>query len=327
MLQKVIWFLKCFKRALSYRSFWNVNDWLKLMLMEYQIPFEQSERQYQLYEKKYAMYNNYIKEHFAKYRMIDYQGCKPTRNDINNQNIWVCWLQGEDAMPDIVKVCYRNLIKYRNGHNVILITWNNLFDYLDISSTIIDKVGKGMSFTAFSDYVRLNLLSIYGGLWIDATFYVTAPIDNTIFQTRFFSIKNNVRKNDVVCRYLWAVNFVYNSGDNEFMRHIRNMFCFFWEMNKKPINYLFMDYCYEYERTVNNDFDNLLKRMPYTNEHSHQLRLNFNKPFNTMLLKHWMSDTSLFKLSYKGLLKENIYTQEGEETLTFYGYVIKQLKQ
>lgn len=224
-------------------------------------------------------------------------------------------------MPDVVKICYRNLLNNRNGHNVILLTWNNLRDYLEISPTIKSKIGKGMSFASFSDFIRLNLLCYYGGLWIDATFYVTVPIKESIFHTNFYSIKNNVCKNDVVCRYRWAVNFVYCNQNNEIIRHIRNLFCTFWEKNKKPINYLFIDYCFEYERTVNRNFDELLDQMPCSNEYSHEIRKNFNQPFNQKLLDKWMNDTYLFKLSYKGNLIE--VTKDGRES--FYGHILNNI--
>lgn len=318
MYGKIIWFVKCFKRGLRYRSFWKLKDWLELVKIEYKVKFSQGENLYQLYEKKYSMYNNYISKYYAPYRLLDYQGCKPMRTDIDDQNIWVCWLQGEDSMPDIVRTCYHNLKIYSNGHNIILLTCNNLYDYLEITPAILSKVGKGLSFTAFSDYIRLNLLSLYGGLWVDATFYITAPLDESIFHTKFYSIKNNVHKNDVVCRYRWAVNFVYCNKNNEIIRHIRNLFCAFWEKNEQPLNYLFMDYCFEYERTVNKDFDELLKQMPSSNEHSHEIRINFNQPFNQELFDKWISDTYLFKLSYKGNLIEA--TKDGRET--FYGHIL-----
>lgn len=317
MRNKIIWLLKCIKRNVRTISFWSYPNFIRLVCLDYKIHYADEKVQYELFEIKHQIMLNYIKDNYEKYRLAVYEGCKPVRMDLDDQNIWILWLQGEESMPEVVRVCYSNIKKYSNGHNVILLTNDNLGEYLLINQNIKNKVGKCLSYTAFSDYVRLNLLSLYGGLWIDATFFITQPLDEGIFRSEFFSIKNNILKNDVVCRYKWAVNFMYFKCNSQIITHVRNMFCAFWENNSKPINYLFIDYCFEYERNMNAEFDKLLSNLPYTNEHSHQIRLNFNKAFDEKEYENWLSNTSLFKLSYKGnLQKESI----GGE-LSYYGYI------
>lgn len=321
MFKKATWLLKCIKRNIRVRQFWSLSDLVRIIYYDFRRPYTTGRTLYELNESRHQMMIDFIKNNYEEYRLTNYEGCKPARTDINDKNIWVLWLQGEASMPDVVKVCYKNLKKNANGHNVILLTNDNLEDYLCISPKIRNKVGKSLSYTAFSDFVRLNLLSFYGGLWVDATFFITHPLDESIFNTDFFSIKNKVNNNAIVCRYKWAVNFMFFPQNSAIVAHVRNIFCAFWDKNDKPINYLFIDYCFEYERLHNNKFDSLIESLPYSNEYSHQIRLNFNDSFNQTKYDSWLKDTSLFKLSYKGDLRE--VTKEGN--LTYYGFIIKQL--
>lgn len=310
--------LRFLKRLYSSHSFFGWDGYIKLVNLHCQALSSDENKRWNANEAIHLMMRNYIDNNWSQYRIQKYQGCKAKRSDIDDQNIWVCWLQGEDHMPDVVRICYKRLKKYSNGHRVILITWENLNEYLEISPIIKEKIGKELSFMAFSDYLRLNLLSIYGGLWIDSTFYITAPLDESIFHTKFFSIKNNIKSNAIVCRYLWAVNFVYCEKNCEYIQHIRNLFSTFWEKSKKSVNYLFIDYCFEFERLSNPEFDKYLTEMPYSNEHSHEIREHYNDTYSEDVWNKWTSNTTLFKLSYKGLLK----TETSDGKMTNYGYVL-----
>lgn len=95
------------------------------------------------------------------------------------------------------------------------------------------------------------------------------------------------------------------------------MFATYWETHNVPMDYLLIDYCFELESRLNSDFNEMLNNLPITNMDSHEIRINFNEPFNANKWKKWLSTTTCFKLSYKGELKKNV---DGE--LTFYGYVV-----
>lgn len=314
---KWVLYLKNVKHLYNKKNFFGIAGYLWFINMHFKKNEASGKMLWGLNEKLHHAMYEYVYENLSQYRHSDYEICRK-KQELDDQNIWVCWLQGEDHMPDVVKACYKSLKNNSNGHNVILITNDNLNNYLEIPESIYHKVGKGMSFAHFSDYIRLNLLALYGGLWVDSTFFVTKPIDTEIFNTEFFSIKNDVHDNGIVCRYLWAVNFVYSKAKNEIMTHIRNMFCAFWENNNRPIDYLLMDYLFEYERLSNPHFNDILENMPYSNEDSHKIRENFNKIYREDQWKSWLSSTSLFKLTYKGDFIR--VTPSGE--LTYYGKIL-----
>lgn len=99
----------------------------------------------------------------------------------NQAPIWVCWWQGENAMPPIVQSCFQSLCSHAGNHLVHLITQENISKYVTIPDYILRKVQEGkISFTHFSDILRMCLLYEHGGLWIDATVYVSQPIPEKV---------------------------------------------------------------------------------------------------------------------------------------------------
>lgn len=310
------------KHAFPCRSFWSTKEYIRLFYLNLMKHYAKGQHLYDIHEQIHSLILGYIDQNLSQYRLQQHPYCKGVKNNLDDQNIWVCWFQGETSMPPIVKVCYEQLKKNCNGHKIILITLDNLSEYLDISPRIMDKVGTSLPLTPFSDYIRLNLLSIYGGLWIDSTFLITKPLDENIFKTEFFSIKNDNTDNSIVCRYKWAVNFVYCKKDFAPIQHIRNLFSAFWLNSEKSLNYLLVDYCFEYERVSNRQFDDVLESMQYSNEDSHEIRIHFNDAYDKSQWNKWLKNTSLFKLTYKGRLEEHTVT--GDET--YYGHMINLLQ-
>ena len=66
------------------------------------------------------------------------------------KQIWICWLQGEEQMPEIVKKCYASVKTFAPDYTITLITNDNLFDYVTLPDHIVQKFRKGtFTFTHF----------------------------------------------------------------------------------------------------------------------------------------------------------------------------------
>ena len=86
--------------------------------------------------------------------------------------VWFCWMQGLDSAPKVVNVCYHSLKKNLKGKEIIVITNENIHDYVTFPDFIEEKFKKGIIPMAhYTDMLRLELLIRYGGTWIDATVY------------------------------------------------------------------------------------------------------------------------------------------------------------
>lgn len=113
------------------------------------------------------------------------------RNKTNNSKyIWVLWLQGEDKMPEIVKLCIKSIKKFApKDKEVVVLTNKNIDQYIEFPEYILKRVKDvKITLTHFSDMVRFELLERYGGLWVDSTILTTSPIPECYFNTNLYSI-------------------------------------------------------------------------------------------------------------------------------------------
>lgn len=116
--------------------------------------------------------NEYFDKTFKEY-LENYKVTKDIEegNKEYSNNIWICWFQGIEDAPEIVKTCV-NSIKNNSGvHNVVILTDDNYRNYVDIPDIIEKRRKEGIiSRTAFSDILRMCLLAKHGGMWLDSTF-------------------------------------------------------------------------------------------------------------------------------------------------------------
>ncbi len=113
----------------------------------------------------------------------------PEENPIHddaNEKIYTMWLQGEDKAPPLVQACFASIRKYCSQELVIL-DENTIFDYITLPEVIVQKYKAGKIARAhFADICRVELLYRHGGIWLDSTAFVTAPIPQWIIDQDFF---------------------------------------------------------------------------------------------------------------------------------------------
>ncbi len=97
---------------------------------------------------------------------------------VGAKRIWFLWYQGKNNMPEIVNMCYQSWCQMNKDFDVILLDKNNLKKYLELDQRI--ERNKNLSIQALSDIIRINLLSLHGGIWVDATCYCMRPINSWI---------------------------------------------------------------------------------------------------------------------------------------------------
>ena len=104
---------------------------------------------------------------------IDSYAAEPCVNSAKHSNkIWVCWLQGMDAAPFIIQKCYKSLRHNITGREIVLLTEENYREYISFPDYIEEKIASGaITKTHLTDLMRIELLTSYGGTWIDATVF------------------------------------------------------------------------------------------------------------------------------------------------------------
>lgn len=219
-------------------------------------------------------------------------------NRPSNPTIWVCWLQGEDKMPIIPKICLNSIRANANGRNVIVLTADNYSEYVTIPKHIVEAYNSGkLKHAHFADIIRMNILAQRGGLWLDATMLVTRPIPDEIFDYPFFSIKTK-EEGAYVSKCRWAVFCLGAWEKNALLSIVSEAFSEYLKKTNIFIDYFmfdqFIDILYQKESAVREWIDSI----PMNNEQTH--KMSISKKFGKDEWELLTSETYLFKLSWKG---------------------------
>lgn len=102
------------------------------------------------------------------------------------ERVFSLWLQGEEQAPASVKACFESMRRHTDME-VVVVDENSLSDWISIPDYITSKWKSGkISNAHFSDICRIELLLRHGGIWFDATDFVTGPIPKLIMDSDFF---------------------------------------------------------------------------------------------------------------------------------------------
>lgn len=113
---------------------------------------------------------------------------KPQNADVSPEpeRAFSIWFQGEENAPALVKSCFRSMRRHLEQELVVL-DENTLFDWIKLPDYVVRKWKEGkIPHTQFSDICRVELLYTHGGIWLDATDFVTAPVPQYIMDEDVF---------------------------------------------------------------------------------------------------------------------------------------------
>ena len=174
--------------------------------------------------------------------------------------VFTLWLQGEDNAPAIVKACFRSMRRHLRQELVIL-DQTNLFDWIDLPDYIIDKWKKGIIGPAhFSDLCRVELLFQHGGIWLDSTAFVTAPIPKEIEDTDFFVYKSGHKLGGW---FAFIQNcFIGAKKGNPLLAVWRHAMHLYWKYENHALNYYIHQLLFEFVTIHNKVASDRFSLMP-----------------------------------------------------------------
>lgn len=255
-------------------------------------------KKYQKLLKSYTVSKNELKEHPP------------------NKVVWICWLQGLENAPIEVKCCYKSVCRYFVNWEIVLINSDNFERYTDFPDYIIDKWHGGIiSNTHFSDLLRVELLTLHGGLWLDATVLCSGTIPEYICDSNLFfyqCLKPGLDGHSIRVSS-WLIYAVCN---NNILSAVRSMLLSYW----KKENYLIDYYLLHHFLTIAMEyFPEEMSRIPkIPNDLSHILLLELFEPYDYKRYQLMKQFTSFHKLSYK-FTRTDI-----EKKRTFYEHIIRE---
>lgn len=214
--------------------------------------------------------------------------------------VWVCWFQGMDQAPDLVKKCYQSLQENLTDREIILLTSENIQEYVEFPDYIFDKWKKGqITHTHMTDLLRLELLIKYGGMWIDATVLCTSKrdripdyfFDSDLFLYQTFKPGRDGQAQPVSS---WLISAKSN---NKILQMTRYLCYEYWKKNNEMVDYfLFHDFLVISLEHNKEEWEQIV---PRDNAAPHYLLLRLFDEYNEKMWNAIKEQAPFHKLTYK----------------------------
>lgn len=227
----------------------------------------------------------------------EYQDALP--HETSNK-IWICWFQGLENAPELVKKCVESIKENLPSKEVIIITSDNLSDYVDFPDYILEKWKNGqITHTHMTDLLRLELLIRYGGTWMDATVLCSDKEDNipSYFLDSdlfFFQSLKPGRDGHSHINSSW---FITAKSNNKYLMACRYLCYEYWKNHDDMVDYFllhdFMAICSEHYPNVQKSI------IPRDNATPHILLLRLFDQYDEEMWNAIKAQTPFHKLTYK----------------------------
>ena len=234
--------------------------------------------------------------------------------------IWQYWGQGlsKDDVPEVVQICFDSIDKYKGEYQVIRLCDENISEYIDFPQFVIDKYISGTFGKAhFSDLVRLALLYTYGGVWLDATILLTAPLEDMFKNNDWFMYQRDWNQEDkkqwrrtYAYYFSWNRKFkvrllnsiIYSKKKTEVIADLYNMLLYYWKTADNVKDYFFFQIL----------FTQYMERFPERNCNivsdclPNMLQMYITGSYRKYDISEILKRISIHKLSYKTVTAENL---------------------
>lgn len=236
------------------------------------------------------------KKHLQKFD-AEYKDCEHKSSD----KVWVCWFQGLESAPELVKKCYQSLVDNLGAtHEIVLITEENIFDYTRFPDYIIEKWKSGIiTHTHMTDLLRLELLITHGGMWVDATVYCSSPdIPEYMTKSDLFFFQCLKPGRDGHCNYIssWLMSA---KSQNKILRAAQYLLYAYWKEQNAMWDYFLL---HDFIAIVLDRYPDDWKRVvPRDNATPHILLLRLFDGYDEVLWNAVKAQTCFHKLSYKNI--------------------------
>ena len=263
---------------------------------------------------------------------------------LNKPVIWQFWDPvNHDDTPEIVKASLDSVRKFKpEDYDLVVLDLETISEYIELPDFLYDRINTpGFSFAFFTDLLRLCLLCSYGGIWIDATVYLLAPIDERLLSKEFFMFQRTECPDDD--EYWEKRNPDYFSWDSDFKVNSLNSFIVakkgfetaevlkdillnYWSDNCSSSSYFIFQIIFD---CLINDYG--LKNCQLESDvNPHLMARCLGHPYSEQLLREIISKSSIQKLTYvqnqvPGTMYEHLISEKnyqlaptsGAENVTF----------
>ncbi|MBQ9334680.1 MAG: hypothetical protein IJS12_10140 [Lachnospiraceae bacterium] len=222
----------------------------------------------------------------------------------DSDTIWTCWLQGEEQAPDVVKTCIGSLRKL--GRNVVVLTEENIPEYVAIPDYILQKRAQGIiNNTHFSDILRVALLSERGGTWIDATVFISdQTLIGEVMENYPLFAYSFVMRDSISDCMLFDSWFLHSVSANPIILDVRDMLYEYWEKEDSLMHYFLFHLTFSIACRRHPEWNDAIPI--FSLEPCHLLQHEMLAPYDELRWRHIMQCSGVHKLTYKYDTNANI---------------------
>ncbi len=236
--------------------------------------------------------------------------------------VWICRWHGLENAPDLVKKCVESIRRHfpDSMADIRIITFENYMRYVEFSQNVVDKFNSGkITEECLSDILQAQLLYRYGGLWIDASYFITDDrAQELLTRTGFYCQKSGKSDCDDIIRGRWSWDLIMGNAGFELFGFVMEAFELYLASDSEFQDYFTVDYfiaiAYDNIQSVRNAID----VCPVNNPRFLELSEISNRIFCKERFDKISRDTYAFKMNCReDYRKSNIAGQP-----TFFGKII-----
>ena len=280
-------------------------------------------------QEKLASYWRIVIDQYADKKIQKYDIPPIKKELVGKKIIWQYWGQGLENLPEMVEICFSSVDSHAHDYQVIRITDENINEYIKLPEFVDDKRKNGIFRPVFfSDLLRVALLSVYGGVWLDASVLLTDSIPKEYTKYNFFMYSRDPNspnrswgEDDTHFYFNWRDEFkvkhlssiMFSKPNSLIAKTLTDLLLFYWENENKIEYYFFFQVMInELKESQTIDFD-----FPIIDDtHPHLLQLKMKNFFSEDEYKRIISQTGMHKLTIHEAFREYRFAKQ-----TYYGYL------
>ncbi len=243
-----------------------------------------------------------LTKYFAKKYLPNIESIEQKEITVESpETLWQFWSNPiERETPEIVKSCLASAEKFKGNFEHTILNNTTFENYSDLPDFVMEKFRNGhINYAHFADLLRLNLLKNHGGMWLDATGYMTDFVPRQIINEDFFVFLTGEK-----------TGFPYSYMQNCFIRAKKGSalctmwyeLCLeFWKKETKYLDYFQHQLLFKALVSNNSTAKELFIKMPHLSEDGIQGLVGKNL-FQKFNIQEWeqIKKASFFqKTSYK----------------------------
>lgn len=257
----------------------------------------------------YRRVNRYLEPYLPFVKSLKLTGKKIADTDIRRDNkIFSIWFQGEENAPRLVKACFQRLRQFY-GDRVVILDNDTLWEWVTLPEYIKEKWERKKIVPAnFSDICRVALLHQHGGMWFDATDYLTSRVPQWIEDSDLFIYMEGGR----ITPYTFIQScFMRGVKGNELLGGVLELIYEYWKKENKAVDYFLFHFLFRFLVENNEEAAEIFERMPKVNQDpTHNLWFKYlTEPYSDETFRRATEGTFFQKTTFKS--KQAFHPNEG----------------